>query len=290
MARRTADAKEPLASRDVIHAALGSLKANGALNLTARVLLMLFALCAAVLAVVLIYIRADKMVEVLTDQKRTEQLGEQLIALTAPVLVLMILAGLAVIIGFLAHSRGLDESIRTLDSVNRLRRENEVAVSARGLIVAFEEQLSSIKRSHSVVLWVVRTLFIVTLGLFSACAIRTIAEGVDPTTAVLGGTSLAGALLGAATRIPDRVAHETANIVQIQLIVTGAHRQISMLESDAFASMNNRKTSRSAAHEMVLRVQDRIEHVIDTAVKQIEKFADPQPEADVIQFRRPSAA
>src|SRR5829696_3986764 len=89
MARRTADSKEPLASRDVIHAALGSLKANGALNLTARVLLMLFALCAAVLAVVLIYIRADKMVEVLTDQQRTEQLGEQLIALTAPVLVLM---------------------------------------------------------------------------------------------------------------------------------------------------------------------------------------------------------
>ena len=244
--------EEPLASRDVIRVALGSLKSNAKLNLSTRVLLMLFALSAGVLALVLVYLRADEMVQVLTDPSRSDKIGEQLLALTAPVLLLLLLAALAAFTGFLAHSRGLDESIRTLDSVNRLRRENEVAVSARGLIVAFEEQLAAVKRSHSVILWVARTLFIVTIGLFVVCAVRTLADGVDPTTVVLGATSLTGALLGAATQVPTKVAHEAANVVQMQLIVTGAHRQISMLESDAFASLNNQETPRMTAHEMVL--------------------------------------
>ena len=41
---------------------------------------------------------------------------------------------------------------------------------------------------------------------------------------------------------------------------------------------------------MLLEVQNRIDNVVDTAIKQIEKFADPQPEAKVIQFRPPQAA
>lgn len=283
--RRSAPRRtEPLPSRDVIRAALGTLKANGLLNLIARVLLMVFALGTAGLAAALVYLRADETVEALTDPSRSDQIGEQLLALTAPVLLLIVLAGLAVIVGLVAHSRGLDESIKTFDSVNRLRRENEVAVSARGLIVAFEEQLATLKRSHGLILWLGRTTFIVTLGLFSASAIRMIAQGVDTETALLGGTSLAGALLGVVKGVPDKIAHGAANVVQVQLIVTGAHRQISMLESDAFASLNNRKTPRAEAHEMVLRVQQRIEGVIDVAIKQVEQFADPTPEAKVIEF------
>lgn len=281
---------ERLLSPDVANLALGTLKSNSQLNLSARVLAMLFALAASILAVAYVFIRADEMVEVLTDPERSSMIGEQLLALTAPALLLMLFAVLAAIAGFLAHSRGLDESVRTLDSVNRLRREGEVAVSARGLIVAFEEQLASAKRGHTLLLWIGRTLFIVTLGLFVASAISAIWHGVDPLTVGLGAGSLAGAVLGVATKVPQSIAHDVANVVQLQLVVTGAHRQIGMLESDAFASLNNPETARGDAHTMLLEVQNRIEHVVDTAIKQIEKFADPQPEADVVQFRRPKAA
>ena len=65
--------------------------------------------------------------------------------------------------------------------------------------------------------------------------------------------------------------------MQLQLIVTGAHRQISMLESDAFASLNNKETPRADAHRMVLEIQQRIEDVVDKAIKQVEGYADPEP-------------
>lgn len=281
--------KQALASSDVIRASLKHRNANAALNVAGRVLLMVFALGTASVAAVLVYLRADEIIKALTDGD--DALWSELLALTAPVLLLLVLAGLAVIVGFLAHSRDLDESFKTFDSVNRLRREDEVAVSARGLVVAFESQLAAVKRAHGLTLWVGRTLFIVTIGLFVACAIRTLAEGVDPTTAILGATSLTGALLGAATKVPTRIAHEAANVVQLQLIVTGAHRQIGMLESDAFASLNNKETPRADAHRMVLEIQQRIEDVVDMATKQVEGYADPEPEAEVVKFpQRPTRA
>jgi len=281
---------ERLLNPDVASLALGTLKSNSRLNFSLRVLAMLFALGASILAVTYVFIHADEMVQVLTDPARDSVISEQLLALTAPALLLMIFAVLAALGGMLAHSRGLDESVRTLDSVNRLRREGEVAVSARGLIVAFEEQLASAKRGHTLLLWIGRTLFIVTLGLFVAAFVSAIWHGVDALTVGLGASSLAGAVLGVATKMPESIAHDVANVVQLQLVVTGAHRQIGMLESDAFASLNNPETARGEAHRMLLEVQDRIDSVVDTAIKQIEKFADPQPEAQVIQFRRPKAA
>jgi len=281
---------ERLLNPDVASLALGTLKSNSRLNFSLRVLAMLFALGASILAVTYVFIHADEMVQVLTDPARDSVISEQLLALTAPALLLMIFAVLAALGGMLAHSRGLDESVRTLDSVNRLRREGEVAVSARGLIVAFEEQLASAKRGHTLLLWIGRTLFIVTLGLFVAAFVSAIWHGVDALTVGLGASSLAGAVLGVATKMPESIAHDVANVVQLQLVVTGAHRQIGMLESDAFASLNNPETARGEAHRMLLEVQDRIDNVVDTAIKQIEKFADPQPEAQVIQFRRPKAA
>jgi hypothetical protein len=278
---------------DVTGVALNTLKSNGALNLIGRVLLMFFALGTASAAVVLVYLRADEMVQALNDPARSDEIATQLLALTAPVLLLIVLSGLAVVVGFLAHSRGLDESVRTFDSINRLRREDEVAVSARGLIVAFEEQLSSIKRSHSIVMWVARSLFIVTIGLFLACVVSTLAQGIDPTTLALGAASLAGALLGTAKDVPGTIAHHSANVLQMQLIVTGAHRQISMLESDAIASLNNQQTKREDAHQMVLTAQQKIEDVLRMAVTQVEQFADPgapadEPKAEVVAL--PTAA
>ena len=266
---------------DVTGVALHTLRTNSSLNLIGRVLLMLFALGTGSAAVVLVYLRADEMVQALNDPARSDEIAKQLLALTAPVLLLIVLAGLAVVVGFLAHSRGLDESVRTFDSVNRLRRENEVAVSARGLIVAFEEQLSSIKRAHGVVMWVARSLFIVTIGLFLVCVVMTLAQGADPATLLLGAASLIGALLGTAKNVPRTIAHHSANVLQMQLIVTGAHRQISMLESAAISVLNHKKTEREDAHRMVLEAQQKIEDVLARAIAQVEDFADPgDPDED----------
>jgi hypothetical protein len=265
---------------DVADLALRSLKSNSRLNMFARVLLLLFALGASSLAVIYVYDRADATVESLRQSGAGSQLiWAQLLALSAPVLLLAMFAGLAAVAVALVHSRGLDELIRTVDSVNRLRREGEVAISARGLIVAFEEQLATARRAHTLLLWLGRTLFIVTLGLFAVSAIDAAWHGVDLLTAGMGAASLGAAVFAVATKVPRNVAHDVANIVQLQLIVTGAHRQISLLESGAFAALNSITTSDASAHVAVMEVQARIERVIAVAIAQIERYADPQPES-----------
>ena len=81
----------------------------------------------------------------------------------------------------------------------------------------------------------------------------------------------------AASRVPTNVAHDAANVVQVQLIVTAAHRQISLLESDAFAALNARETDVAAAHAVAIENQERIERVMITAIAQIETYTDPKP-------------
>ena len=270
---------------DVVGLELDTLRSNTRLNLNARRLLMVFALVASSLAVLYVILRADTTVEALRQPRGgSERIWAQLLALTAPVLLLALFAGLAAVAVAVIHSRGVDESGRTVDSVTRLRREGAVAVSARGLIVAFDDQLATAKRAHLLLLWLGRTLFIVTLGLFAVSAIDAALHGVNLLTATLGATSLGAGLLGVATRVPKNVAHDVANIVQLQLIVTGAHRQISLLES----VLNRTMTSDANVNDLVLDVQRRMQGVIAVAVEQIEGYADvpPRPrESNVVEHR-----
>jgi hypothetical protein len=260
---------------DVAALSLSTLKANSRLNLVARTLLMVFSLTTAALAVAYVVSRAEAAVAIL--QRPGADLVPRLLALGAPMLLLVALAILGGIAAAVLHSRSFDESVRTLDSINRLRREGEVAVSARGLVVAFEEQLATIRRSHSLLLWLGRTLFVISLGLFTVAAINAVWNGVDVWTLGMGVSSLGGAMWTAASRVPSNVAHEAANVVQMQLIVTAAHRQISLLESDAFAALNARETDVTTAHAVALENQERIEHVMATAIEHIETFTDPKP-------------
>ena len=141
--------------------------------------------------------------------------------------------------------------------------------------MAFEEQLATTKRAHTVLLWLGRTLFIVTLGLFAVSALSTW-HGIDLVTAGLGVTSLAGAVLAVARGVPHGVAKDVSNVVQLQLAVAGAHRQISLLESDAFAALN-RASANADPHQIVLDVQERIERVIARTIEQAERYAEPEP-------------
>ena len=270
---------------DVASLSLSTLKANSRLNLVARTLLMVFSLTTAALAVAYVITRADAAVSIL--QRPGDEMLPRLVALGAPMLLLAAFAILGAIAAAVIHSRSLDESVRTLDSINRLRREGEVAVSARGLVVAFEEQIATIRRSHSLLLWLGRTLFVISLGLFAVAAISALWHGVDVWTLGMGVSSLGGAMWTAASRVPSNVAHDAANVVQVQLIVTAAHRQISLLESDAFAALNAKETDVRAAHAVALDNQERIERVMTTAIGQIETYTDPKPAqaANVVALR-----
>ena len=88
------EAEKPLSNDDVIDRALKTLKSNARLNFAARLLLMLFALAASVLAVIYVYVSADKTVEDLA-KPGGDMIGERLLALTAPVLLLAMFAALA---------------------------------------------------------------------------------------------------------------------------------------------------------------------------------------------------
>jgi Na+-transporting methylmalonyl-CoA/oxaloacetate decarboxylase gamma subunit len=271
---------------DVAALSLSTLKANSRLNLAARTLLMLFSLTTAALAVAYVVTRAEAAVAIL--QQPGGETVPRLLALGAPMLLLGALAILGGIAAAVIHSRSLDESVRTLDSINRLRREGEVAVSARGLVVAFEEQLATIRRSHGLLLWLGRTLFVISLGLFTVAAISALWRGVDIWTLGMGVSSLGGAMWTAASRVPSNVAHDAANVVQVQLIVTAAHRQISLLESDAFAALNAKETDVETAHAVALDNQERIARVMAAAIEHVETYTDPKPAkvADVVALRR----
>ncbi len=260
---------------DVADLALHTLKSNSRLNFAARLLLLLFALGASTLAVKYVYERADATVESLRQSGAGSQvIWAQLLALSAPVLLLAMFAGLAAVAIAVVHSRGIDELIRTVDSVNRLRREGEVAISARGLIVAFENKLQNAQRAFGILLWLARSLFIVCIGLFTAAVIHAIARGVDTTTVVLGATSIVGVVVGLLKGVPRNVSSALADVIQIQSIVTGCDRQISLLETDA-AHVLARKGSVEENHRLVLEIREQIDKVVADAVDRIQTYADP---------------
>ncbi len=76
-----------------------------------------------------------------------------------------------------------------------------MAVSARGLIVAFEAKLQNAQRAFTLLLWIGRTTFVICLGLFTAAVVR----------AVLGHFAIAdqeridAVVAAAVTRIKDCV-------------------------------------------------------------------------------------
>jgi len=264
-----------LPNSDLTTLAVRALHRNGHLNYCTRLLLMLFCMVAATLALVYVYQRGDTMVEVLQRPRAADEaISEQLLALSAPVLLFGIFAGLAAAAVAVVHSRGMDETFRTLDTISRLRREGEVAVSARGLIFAFEEKLTNARRAFTLLLWFGRTLFIVCLGMFVVALLNSILSGVDLLTVVLGSASVVGALLGVTLSVPRTIAHQLANVIQVQSIVTGCDRQISLLESDALSALNDNGVDAAETHRIVTSVQERMQTVVSRAVAEIPRYPD----------------
>ena len=94
-------------------------------------------------------------------------------------------------------------------------------------------------------------------------------------TGALGAGSLLGVILGIVKQVPRNVAHHLADVIQIQTIITGSDRQISLLETAAFAVMNHARNPVDA-QQAVLDVQARMDRVVSNAVRRIEQLADPE--------------
>jgi hypothetical protein len=278
---------EPTVSRSAIdkHVArlvTRGLRANTALNLAVRVLLGLFGLVSCALALRYIAVRGDEMAEILSKSTDSgDRVGKRLLVLCMPVLLFGLLAGLAAAAAWTMHARGQDETTRTLDMLSRLKREGEVAVSARGLMYAFEEKLQNARRALNLLLWLGRTLFLICIGLFAAAVINAMAKGADLVTVTFGVASVAGSLLAVAKDVPRKVKEHLADVIQVQTIVTGCDRQISLLESDALAALNNSQCGVADTHHIVIEVQERMSTVVALAVKQIEDYVDPAKVDDV---------
>jgi hypothetical protein len=296
---RPARAEGSMAQQEAMRLLDAAEKQDRKLSVIVRSVLGMFALSVLGLAAVYAWLRGDEMVDILQQPRAEGQvLGERLLALTAPVLLLVLLGALAAGAAFVIHSQGAEQTYRTIDAINRIRREGEVAVSARGLTHSFEEKLQNASRAFSVLLWFGRTLFIVCLGLFTVAVLEAIASGVDLFTVTLGGASIAGAILGAVTGLPERLSHQLADVLQLQSIVTGCDRQISLLESHAFSVLNRKRTMQESQEELeaidreVLLIQQRMDHVTQRAVERIQTYVEEEtkrkrPRASLSRRARP---
>jgi hypothetical protein len=258
-----------------------TLRTNTVLNLCVRAGLAIIGLTAGASALAYTWRRSDEFANAVAADGG--EAGE-LLAVTMPFLFFVLVSALAGLAAGVAHARGLEETGRTLEALNRIEREGEVAVSARGLIFSFEEKLQNARRAFTLQLWLGRTMFLVCLGLLAATVINAMV-GPGLVTVATGAGSVFAAFLGVTRRVPHNVGRHLADVVQIQSIITGCDRQISLLESAALAALKH-NADPETAHRFVLEAQSRIDEVVDRAVVRIEDFADPGPEPDATRSSR----
>ncbi|MDX6717901.1 MAG: hypothetical protein QOJ63_155 [Solirubrobacteraceae bacterium] len=245
------------------------LRADWALNFLLRGCLALVAVAASVLA--LLYVARHER-EIVAAVDSSHEPAAAVLAATLPVALFLLLGAFTGAFSWAVHVRGADELYRMIDTVSRMEREGEVAVSARGLIHAFEEKLQNTRRAFTLLLWLGRTMFVVCLGLFAAALINAMLGGQQLVTVVLGASSVVGALLAVVRAVPQNIAHHLADVIQIQSIITGCDRQISLLESAAFDAVN-RGGDAAEARDAVLDLQRRMDQVVGNAVRRIERYA-----------------
>jgi hypothetical protein len=263
---------DPSTSRDeVADYMMDGLRRSMVVNLGVRAALGIIGLSAAASALVYTWAHAAEFVGPLAGRRYSVA---EVFAVTMPFVLFVLLGLFAAMAAYTAHARFLDETCRTLETVNRIRREGEVAVSARGLIFAFEEKLTNARRAFTLQLWLGRTLFLVGLGLLCVSVINAMAGGQDVITGAAGAGSFATALLGVTKSVPQNVGQQLADVVQIQSIITGCDRQISLLESAAFAALKDAVPG-GEGQRFALEAQSRIDAVVDNAVKRIEDFTEP---------------
>jgi hypothetical protein len=195
-------------------------------DLAAQIALMTVAVTAGLLAVGYAVVHGPEMTKQILDAE-SGSFVEQLIALTWPVLVLGALAILAGAGAWMVHIRAVEAYDRGFQALTQYWRDTSVPVQSREL----DDEVNFTRRAFLVIMWLTRTLFIVSLGLFAVAVADIIIRGtVDASSVLLAGGSLMGALYGTASDVPTNVKKHLADIVQMQTILSACNRELSLLE------------------------------------------------------------
>lgn len=219
-------------------------------GLIMRTTLFGVAIVAALLAIVYTMWRGDAMVSAILDRDRaTDLLWERVVALTLPVLLLVVLGAVCVAAAHVLQSRALDERERALDAISRIRRESESGVSrARTLARLAEDDLTHARREFSMQVAFGRASYALSLSLVAIAAIYSVAsDGLDAYSVVFSAGGVGSYLLGVVLKVPSRVGCNLAALSQRHLIVTGFAREIGLIEADAYRAIGQARKSETGS-------------------------------------------
>ena len=277
MAARSVPRKEWEESvRTQTHAAFLSLRRNATLNYLVRLGLYLSSLAA--IAVFLWYAtrRGDDMVQALLSPGESNFHEETLLALTIPLILMMLLAAVSLCAALLVQSRGSDEFESGLAGISRLRREAIAGVSrTRETTHVLEEFVANARRAFRLQLWFARTLFIVSLTLFGLAVVDAIASSVDAGTLALAAGSLTGLLIGIATGAGSSVGTHLGDATQMQIVVANATRQVNVVEEHLLKSIEVHEHDPEASREAIEQGLAQITAITERSVDMIQLYAEP---------------
>lgn len=262
--------------RTQTHAAFLSLRRNATLNFLVRLGLNLSSL--ASIAVFLWYAtrRGDDMVRALLDQEESNFHEETLLALTIPLILMMLLAAISLGAALVVQSRGRDEFESGLAGISRLRREAIAGVArTRETTHVLEEFVVNARRAFRLQLWFARTLFLVSLTLFAAAVVDAIISSVDVGTIALAAGSLTGLLIGIATGAGSSVGMHLGDATQMQLVVANATRQVSVVEEHLLKTVEVHERTPEAARAAIEQGLAQITAITERSVDMIQLYAEP---------------
>lgn len=257
-------------------AAFASLQRNATLNFWVRLGLYAGALASIGIALWYATRRGDDMVGALLDLEGSEFHEDRLLALTVPLILLLLLAAVSLICALLIQSKGNDDFESALGGISRLRREADAGVSrTRDTTHVLEEFVTNARRAFRLQLWFARTLFLVSITLFGLAVVDAIADGVDLGTIGLGAGSLLGLLIGVAKGAGRNVGMHLGDATQLQLVVANATRQVNVVEELLFKVIEVRQDNPESARALVKEGVDEIAGITDRAVDMIQLYAEP---------------
>jgi hypothetical protein len=258
------------------NAAFLSLRRNATLNFFVRIGLYAASLAAFGIALWYATRRGDDMVGALLDFEKSEFHEDRLLALTIPLILLLLLAAVALISALLIQSRGIDDFESGLGGISRLRREADAGVSrTRDTTHVLEEFVVNARRAFRLQLWFARTLFLVSLSLFGLAVADSIVSGVDIGTIALGAGSLVGLLIGVASGAGTSVGLHLGDATQLQLVVANATRQVNVVEELLLKIIEVRRNDPEAARDAIKQGVEQIDGITNHAVEMIQLYAEP---------------
>lgn len=258
------------------HAAFLWLRRNAALNFVVRFGLYLCCLASVGVALWWVTRRGDDMVGALLDLEQSNFHEDRLLALTIPLILLVVLAGVSLVAALLVQSRGDEDFEAGLAGISRLRREAAAGVSrTRDTTHVLEEFVANAKRAFRLQLWFARTLFLVSLTLFGLAVVDSILHEVDLGTIGLAAGSLTGLLIGVAGGAGSSVGMHLGDATQMQLVVANATRQVNVIEEHLLKVIEVRCHTPEAAADAIKDGLAQIAMVTDRAVELIQLYAEP---------------